>query len=155
DILSGATLAIDGQLLDIIHEHNFTLSEILDSLRTIAASKIVPDKELPWVDDIAKAQSMVEASMRDLDVIPLRAAVKAIARVINVWPSRINTKLNESARELALVDLAAKLQQLCTCSSSFAQQLGDKIGRLHDLHVQISDLVAAHDDWQSYDDELG
>jgi hypothetical protein len=154
DILSGNSLAIDGQLLDIVREHNFTLSEILDSLRAVVARNVVPPNELRWVDDIAKDQATLEASMRDLDLIPLRAAVKDIGRVIAMWPARINAKLNENARGLSLVDLATKLQELCTMSSTFGQQLGDKVGKLQDLHARISKLVADHDDWQTYDDDL-
>ena len=153
-IPTGNSLAIDGQRLDIVREHNFALSEILDNLRAIVARNVVPANEIRWVDDIAKAQERLEAGMRNLDLISLRAAVKDIGRVNDLWPARINAKLTENARGLALLDLATKLQQLCTMGSSFAQQLGDKVQKLKDLDAQISKLVTDHDDWQTYDVEL-
>jgi TIR domain-containing protein len=154
DLLPANALTIDGQLVDIVREHNFMLSEILDRLRAIAGRNVVPANEIRWIDDVVRAQGMIEVGLRDLDLVPLRTAVKDIGRVISVWLSRINTKLNETARELALFDLATKLQQLCTKCVAFRQQLGDKIQQLQDLHAQISRLVADHDDWQTYDDEL-
>jgi hypothetical protein len=66
----------------------------------------------------------------------------------------MNAKLTENARELTLVSLAKKLQLLCEKSATFKRQLGDKARELEELEQRISDLVATHDDWQSFDDQL-
>jgi hypothetical protein len=161
DLLAGSSLTADNQLLSIVREHSFTLSEICDTLRVIASRTppgsdrpLLPRNELSWIEDVAKARNLIEVGMRDFDLVPLRTAVQAVRRVLAVWPSRINAKLNENARELALADLAGTLQELCTKSSTFAQRLGDKIAKLRELHVQISELAALHDDWQTFDDEM-
>jgi TIR domain len=154
DILPDASTAIDGQLLDIVRDHYFTLSEIMDSLRAIAARKNLPPKELAWLEEVAKARTTFDEGIRRVDLVSLRAAVNAIGRVLAVWPSRINAKLTENARDLAPGALAIKLQQLCGKSAPFKQQLGSKASQLADLEQRISDLAAIHDDWQTFDDEL-
>jgi hypothetical protein len=153
-VLQGNLLTVDAQLTSIVREHNFTLSEIFDSLQAIANRKHVPDSELGWLNDLSKAKSTLEAGVLRSDIAALRAAVSAVGRVLAVWPPRINTKLNENARDLALADLATKLEGLCTKSSSFGQSLGAKVQKLRTLHVQISELAAVHDHWQTFDDEM-
>jgi hypothetical protein len=154
EILPNASAAIDGQLLDIVRDHYFTLSEIMDNLRAIEARKTLPTKELAWLDEVAKARTTFDEGIRRVDPVSLRAAVNAIGRVLAVWPSRINAKLTENARDLAPGALAIKLQQLCSKSAAFKQQLGGKASQLDDLEQRISDLAAIHDDWQTFDDEL-
>jgi FtsZ-binding cell division protein ZapB len=84
----------------------------------------------------------------------LRAAVRKIDRVLAFWPSHMNAKLTENARDLSLAALASKLQQLCDKSASFKQQLGGNASQLDALERQISELATIHDDWQSFDDKL-
>jgi len=154
EIVLRRSLPVDVQLLNTVRDHNFTLSEILDNLRVIAARKLLPDPEMTWLEDISKAQKLLDAGMRAFDIAPLRSAVLAVGRVLAVWPSRINAKLSENARELGLACLASRLEGLCTRSTTFAQLLGDKVQKLRDLHVEISELAVVHDHWQTYDDEM-
>jgi hypothetical protein len=101
-----------------------------DNLRAIEARKTLPTKELAWLDEVAKARTTFDEGIRRVDPVSLRAAVNAIGRVLAVWPSRINAKLTENARDLAPGALAIKLQQLCSKSAAFKQQLGGKASQL-------------------------
>jgi TIR domain len=154
--LPEASASIDRQLLDILRDHYFTLSEILDNLRTIVTryKEYLPDKEQTVLDDIAKARTMLDEGISRLDLASMRGAVRKIERVLAFWPSQMNARLTENARELALGILAKKLQQLCDNSASFKQQLGEKASQLESLHQRISTLAAIHDDCQSFDNDL-
>jgi hypothetical protein len=156
DSLPAGGSEIDGQLLDLVRDHNFILLEILDNLRAIVAryKDYLPDKERAFPEEVAKAHAMVEDSIRRLDLVSLRAAVRKIDRVLGSWPTQINAKLTENARDLSLEALASKLQQLCDKSVSFKQQLGGNASQLEALERQISELATIHDDWQSFDDKL-
>jgi hypothetical protein len=147
---------IDGQLLDIVRDHSFILLEVLDNLGAIVVryKDYLPDKERAFPEEVAKAHTMVEDSIRRLDLVSLRAAVRKIDRVLAFWPSHINAKLTENARDLSLATLASKLQQLCDKSASFMQQLGGNASQLEALEPQMSELATTHDDWQSFDDKL-
>jgi TIR domain-containing protein len=154
ELLPRNSLTIDAQTLGIIHEYSFTLSDILNNLREIADRKVLPDEDIKWLNDVFTAKNRLEAAMLKSDVAALRAVVNLVDRVLAQWPSRINTKLNETARSLALDYLAAKLEGLCTASPDFDQKLGDNVKELRDLHLRISELVTVHDNWQTFDDEM-
>jgi hypothetical protein len=156
DSLPNASTSIDGQLLDILRDHYFTLSEVLDNLRGIVTryKEYLPDKEQTVLDEVAKARSMLDDGIRRLDLVSMRGAVRKIERVLAFWPSQMNARLTENARELALGTVAKKLQQLCDNSASFKQQLGEKASQLEDLEQRISTLAAIHDDCQSFDNDL-
>jgi chromosome segregation ATPase len=147
---------MDGQLMDIVRDHYFTLCEILDNLRAIVVryKEHLPDKERTLLDEVAKARTMIDEGIRRLDLVSIRGAVRKIDRVLAFWPSQMNARLTENARELALDTLAGKLQQLCEVSASFKQQLGEKALQLEALEQQVSRLAAIHDDCQSFDNDL-
>jgi hypothetical protein len=154
--LPDASTSIDGQLLDIVRDHYFTLSEIVDNLRVIVAryKEYLPDKEQTFLEEVAKARTVLDAGIRRLDLVSMRCAVRKIDRVLAFWPSQLNARLTENARELALGTLAKKLQQLCDHCVSFKHQLGQKASQLEALDRQISALAAIHDDCQSFDNDL-
>jgi TIR domain len=154
--LPDASTSIDGQLLDIVRDHYFTLSEIVDNLRAIVAryKEYLPDKEQGFLEEVAKARTVLDEGIRRRDLVSMRCAVRKIDRVLAFWPSQMNARLTENARELALGTLAKKLQQLCDHSASFKQQLGQKASQLEALEEQISALAAIHDDCQSFDNDL-
>ncbi|MEA2910493.1 MAG: hypothetical protein QOJ15_2574 [Bradyrhizobium sp.] len=156
DSLPDASASIDRQLLDILRDHYFTLSEILDNLRAIVTryKEYLPDKEQTVLDDVAKARTMLDEGIRRADLVSMRGAVRKIERVVAFWPSQMNARLTENARELGLGTLAKKLQQLCENSASFKQQLGEKASQLENLQQRISTLAAIHDDCQSFDNDL-
>jgi TIR domain len=156
DSLPGVGTTIDGPLLDIVKDHCFTLGGILENLRGVVTryEEYLPEKERALPEEVAKAYSMLEDSVRRSDLVSLRAAVRKFDRVLAVWPSQMNTKLTENARELALGALAKKLQKLCDKSATFKQRLGGGASQLEDLVPRISDLAAIHDDWQSFDVKL-
>jgi hypothetical protein len=106
------------------------------------------------LDEVAKARTMLDDGIRRLDLVSMRGAVRKIERVLAFWPSQMNARLTENARELALGTVAKKLQQLCDNSASFKQQLGEKASQLEDLEQRISTLAAIHDDCQSFDNDL-
>jgi hypothetical protein len=156
DSLPAVGSEIDGQLLDIVRDHSFILLEVVDNLRAIVTryKEYLPDKERAFPEEVAKAHTMVEDSIRRLDLVSLRTAVRKIDRVLGFWPSHMNAKLTENARDLSLGALANELQQLCDKSVSFKQQLGGNASQLEVLERQISELATIHDDWQSFDDKL-
>jgi hypothetical protein len=154
ELLPRNSLTVDAQTLSIIREHSFTLSDILNALQEIADRKVVPGEDIKWLSDISTARTKLEGGLLKSDSGALRGALNLVDRVLAQWPSRINTKLTENARSLALADLATKLEGLCTASPDFNEKLGTKVKELRDLDVRISDLVTVHDNWQIFDDEM-
>jgi hypothetical protein len=154
--LPDASNSIDGQLRDIVRDHYFTLSEIVDNLRAVVAryKAYLPEKEQTFLEDVAKARAVLDEGIRCLDLASVRCAVRKIDRVLAFWPSQMNARLTENARELTLGTLAKKLQKLCEHSASFKQELGPKASQLEALDRQISALATIHDDCQSFDNDL-
>ena len=112
--LPDASTSIDGQLRDIVRDHYFTLSEIVDNLRAIVAryKEYLPDKEQTFLEEVAKARAVLDGGIRCLDLGSVRCAVRKIDRVLAFWPSQMNARLTENARELALGTLAKKLKKV-------------------------------------------
>jgi hypothetical protein len=146
---------LDASDLEIVREHGFLFAEILDALREVVGRNLLPANDISWVDELADEYHKLEKAFSEVDELAIRGVIRAIGRVLNKWPTRINAKLNETARELALADLAADLSVLCTRSSTFNLQLGDRVEKLRELDRQISELATIHDHWQSFDDDLG
>jgi RNA polymerase sigma factor (sigma-70 family) len=156
-----AGIRIRGAMLDALRKLDWAPRSVhrkaraaAAAMREVEARKCLPIQELTWLKEVAEARTMLDESIRRLDLASLGAAVRKIERVLAVWPSKMNAKLTENARELTLVSLAKKLQLLCEKSATFKRQLGDKARELEELEQRISDLVATHDDWQSFDDQL-
>jgi hypothetical protein len=119
----------------------------------------VAQERLParLVLDSRKPSELTARGDQERDVAHLagpRPAIRKIDRVLGFWPSQMNTKLTQNASDLCLGPLANELQQLCSKSASFKQQLGCNASQLEDLERQISELAMIHDDWQSFDDKL-
>jgi hypothetical protein len=154
-IFADKCISVDQQLQSILREYCFNLAEIRDNLIEIVSNnKAIPEREFIWIRDLEKAQEDFEEGVRSIDLVRMHAAIASIGTVLARWPSRINARLTETARDLALVELAKKLQLLCDKSTTFKQQLGERACELEELGCHISTLAAIHDDWQIFDDDL-
>jgi hypothetical protein len=154
-ILDDKCISIDHQLHSILREHSYSLSEIHENLVKIAFSnRVIPERELTWIKDLGKAHAYFGDGIRRIDLARMQAAIAIVDTILARWPTRINTQLTETARDLSLVGLAEKLQLLCDKSTTFKQQLGEKACELERSVSSISTLAAIHDDWQLFDEDL-
>jgi hypothetical protein len=154
-IFTDKCMSVDQQLQSILREYCFNLSEIRENLAAIVSNnRSIPERELVWVKDLAKAYEDFDEGTRSIDFARVHAAIASVGTILARWPLRINVSLTETARDLALVELARKLHLLCDKSTTFKQQLGEKARELEQLGFHITTLATIHDDWQMLDEDL-
>jgi hypothetical protein len=155
DIFANESISIDYQLQSMLRLYWFNLSEILDNLGKITSiNRVIPERELIWMKDLEKAHADFDEGIRRIDLARMRPAIATVDKVLAHWPSRINTQLTETARDLSLAELVRKLQLLCDKSTTFKQLLGDKACELEQSASSISTLADIHDGWQIFDADL-
>jgi hypothetical protein len=154
-IFADKSISIDHQLQSILRLYCSNLSEIHENLAEIVLNnRVIPVRELTWIEDLEKAYADFDEGIRRIDLAQMLAAIASVETILARWPSRINTQLTETARDLSLVELVRKLQLLCDKSTTFKQLLGDKAWELERSASSIPTLAAIHDDWQMFDEDL-
>lgn len=145
---------------EIITEHGMTLEESIVQLDAIAAHRAFDDGKPRWIGDLRDARAQVSAALDTSSAEPLKAAVRLLDRVLAVQPTRINTRLNDSARALRLKDLVAELRQIHAQLSAAGldpaklAEFETGIASLQQLDLALRQLVTEHDRWQELDVEL-
>jgi hypothetical protein len=145
---------------EIVLEHGVTLEETIARLDAITGQHVFEDGKPRWIEDLRQARAQVSAALDTSNAQPLKSAVRLLDRVLAVQPTRINTRLNDSARALRLRDLVVDLSQVhgrLTASHLDPSKMSEfeaGIKSLQQLDLALRQLVAEHDRWQELDVEL-
>lgn len=111
-------------------------------------------------DDLDRIDKAFTEALEASDAPKLNSAVRNLARLLSIRPSRINTKLNDTARSLRLGDLLDRLTAIYSrltavkLDSEQISQFGKGIEALHTLEDGMQRLTEDHDNWQHVDDEM-
>ncbi len=154
-----ARFPADDLAREIISEHGTTLEETIAQLDAVTAHPSFEGKPR-WIADLIDARARVSAALEESNVEPLKVAVALLDRVLAIQPTRINTRLNDSARTLRLRDLVENLRHIHTELSAAAldpakvAEFATGIVSLEQLDLALRQLVTEHDRWQELDVEL-
>lgn len=150
----------DAMSLDILLDHELTLSGIIESLIEVASRPAMPRSELDWIQELIEAQSQLQQAIDTLDAEPLHRSVWLMKRVLDRHPTRINERLNAAARALRLqtiehgmLSIRKDLRRL-KLAQEHVRRFEMGVRALGDLGDQLGRLVEDHDRWQAVDLEL-
>ena len=113
-----------------------------------------------WPSDLKTVEKVLGEAIAELDAQKLRQAISKLKRIIAHQPSRLNTQLNQAARNLQLSELIESMraiqQQLVeVCpETDEVRDFGQSITALTDLANRLAVLVVTHDYWQAIDIDL-
>lgn len=113
-----------------------------------------------WPSDLKTVEKVLGEAIAELDSQKLRQAISKLKRLIAHQPSRLNTQLNQAARNLQLSELIEsmlfiqrKVAQLCQETDKI-RDFSESITALTDLANRLAVLVVSHDYWQAIDIDL-
>jgi hypothetical protein len=145
---------------EIVNEHGVTLEETIARLDAITGRRVFEDGKPRWIEDLREARAQISVALDSSSAQPLKSAVRLLDRVLAVQPTRINTRLNDSARALRLRDLVADLGQVhgrlsaAHLDPAKMSEFEAGIKSLQQLDLALRQIVAEHDRWQELDVEL-
>jgi len=150
----------DETSIEILTDHELTLQETLRQVQEIAERKTIATNEIPWLKDLELAQTELRAAIKELNTRQIQRTVWLLNRILAIYPSRINTKLNEAARTLRLPTLVDAMQ--CIWERLAASNLNQQkikqfyigVEGLVALNSRLDFLIQKHDYWQELDSEL-
>lgn len=111
-------------------------------------------------EDLERIDKAYSEALEAGDAPKLNSAVRNLARLLSLRPSRINTKLNDTARSLRLGDLLERLASIYSRLTSVKldpeqiRQFEEGLQALRTLEDGLQRLIADHDNWQHVDDEM-
>jgi hypothetical protein len=151
---------VDELSLADLGEYELTLSDIVATLREIDGRLVSGDGGTEWIQRLADAHEDLRSAIELSDAARLQKAVKAIRRVLERQPSRINDWILQSARELRLENLVRALGQVCrrltdqVVERERADELNNRLAELSRLTADLSVARMSHQQWQRFDVEL-
>ncbi len=146
--------------------YDWTLRKILQQLRAIAArTRSAPGErdriEMDWIDEhLGPSQKDLGSALESGDAEYLDRSIWHLNRVLSTQPSNVNSRLNDSAKDLRLARLAQTLRALCSGLSGPGlepepvRRFEEGATGLAELNQNLAGLVIDHDQWQRVDLEL-
>ena len=149
--------ALSGELLS---DHQANLHYLLQELQTVQTRPGMPSEEKTWIGQIEQADRLLARAIETANSEDLSRSLRLMKRVLDLYPSRINQRLNAAARALRLEAIENGLKalhadlELAKLASTYHERLDAGIAALVELRLQIARLVDDHDRWQEIDLEL-
>ena len=147
----------DADAVDIITDHEITFQGIVVRLQEVATRPALSGDEMTWIQDLVQAQGYLRQAIETLDPVSLKRCCLVVRRVLDRYPSLINTRLNSAARTLrmeAIVQAMTEIQQVMRgldLKPAEAQAFELSVSSLADLNRRLTALVRDHDRWQDVD----
>ncbi len=150
----------DPLALDILLDHELTMSNLIDSLVEVVQRPAMPPSEMDWIQELVEAHRLLSQAIESHEPEPLRQAIWLIKRVLDRHPTRINERLNALVRTLrlgaveqTLLSIRKDLRQLKLAPQQ-VRHFESGVRALGVLGSQLAQLVEDHDRWQAIDLEL-
>lgn len=159
-VQEAARFPADPLAQEILLDHELTLAGLIDSLVEAAGRPGMPASELDWIGELAEAHSHLRQAIDTLEAEPLRRAIWLIRRVLDLQPTRINERLNASARALRLATIEQAMRSIrrdlrrLKLPPRQVRHFESGVTALGDLGEHLARLVEDHDRWQAVDLEL-
>jgi len=144
----------------VLPQHELQLERILRKLQGVAARPTLPRENVEWIDTLARAYSQFRRAVDPPDAKAITGALYSIKRVLGIYPSEINTRLNACARVLPLPSLKGAMEGIYRhfeergLEAEALSRLHAAIENLGRLRNNFDALVGHHDRWQLVDLEL-
>lgn len=150
----------DPLAVDILLDHELTMSSLVDSMVEVAGRPAMPPAEMDWIQELVEAHRLLRQAIENRDPETLRRAVRLTKRVLDRHPARINERLNAVLRTLrlaaveqALLSIRRDLRRL-KLPPQQVRRFERGVRALSALGLQLAQLVEDHDRWQAIDLEL-
>jgi len=145
---------------EILLDHELTLAGLIDSMVEVAGRPGMPAGELDWIQELTGAHGQLRQAIDTLEAEPLRRAIWLMKRVLDLQPTRINERLNATARALRLETIEQAMRSIrrdlrrLKLPSKQVRRFESGVTAMGDLGDHLARLVEDHDRWQAVDLEL-
>ncbi len=136
------------------------LLRILEAIREVAARPTLAPAETAFVADLEDASCELHAAIDSNELAQVKPPVRRLSRVLAIQPSKINLRLNDTARGLPLVALAESMAKMrgqlkdTDLASEEGRRFDQGVTALAALRKDVQELCAEHDTWQEIDAEM-
>ncbi len=146
---------------DSIADSGMTLRSTLTAVKRAAAGQHLAKLDVQWlVNSLGEADVQLQQALDQSDNRQLNKAAATLRRVLHLYPTQINTRLNEAARTLRLPSLVQAMTVICDTivllplDEDKVQQFQRGVSDLSTLNAELNALISEHDRWQQADGNL-
>ncbi|MCC6586740.1 MAG: toll/interleukin-1 receptor domain-containing protein [Bryobacterales bacterium] len=146
---------------DTLTSYGGDLTAIAAELRQIGQRQSDAAAEAKRIaDDLDRIDKAYDDALASNDAGKLNAVLRNLGRLLSLRPSRINTRLNDTARSLPLGELLGGLMAIqgrlvaLQAALEDLQQFDQAVTGLKTLQDALDKITANHDQWQEADDEM-
>jgi hypothetical protein len=153
-------LPADETAWDTIAINEPELQGKMNDLINVIQRNTFPTDEKRLAQSLEKAKEQIRTGVEDFKLEELKTGIRAISRVLNREPTRINAALVATASALRLDNLQQAMETISINLDESGIELDvlvelQKGGTaLNGLDTRLNGLVDEHDNWQRVDDEL-
>jgi len=146
--------------LESLKEYQFNLETLIVKFQAVLGRGLVAKSESMWVQEILVARTDLQSALDQLEKETLDKATWRLKRLLNGQPSRINTRLVDSARTLRLPALVSALKTIGQSLPSLkieqakVEEFQAGMASLGELSQRLQHLVEDHELWQAFEVEL-
>lgn len=133
-----------------------SLDRIVGQMQAVVARAHVAKNAVIWVQPALQLPEDMDTALLDRDKTRLDKVIRALRRIIDLQPSQINTRLNETAGILSRLDLVDSLQGCATKFAAEADLDQDKVKLFNDGVRELTAISQAllkqvddHGCWQA------
>ncbi len=149
----------DELVVDTLIDHGLTFKGLVAKLHDVAARATVSG-ELTWIAELVGAESLLEQALETKDPAMLKRHCRLVRRVLDRYPSLVNTRLNSAARALRMDAIERAMTTILDMLKSRVGESAEVTSfaagtaSLAELDQHLTCLVRDHDRWQDVDVEL-
>jgi hypothetical protein len=132
----------------------------LEKREGVAASAHIPEADAAWLSKLHKLADDIEQAVMDEDLKLLQSRARKVSSLVANCLAKMNTRLNEKARNLHLAPLIDGLSGIASSVDGGEGKAEDVdhflqgLGALKRRKEKMEKLVKEHDAWQEVEDEM-
>jgi hypothetical protein len=146
----------DGRTLSLVGSYEKILAQILMEVEGCTARGNVPAQDTAWIEDLRKAREDLRLAVQTSDSSSVAWALDTLTPVVESEPTRINTRLDDAARNLQLLRLSPVLEVALDGRPPglLNRRLTEGITALERVASALAQMVAEHTAWQKLEVKL-
>ncbi len=136
------------------------IPDLVEQMRAVVSHGLVAEQELTWIETLAEIGELFRHAVETENSSELRAVSRDLKEILGRQPFRINMRLNEAARGLRLSALIKAVEWLRdylmrrSIEPTRVALVDETVSILKRLDATLGPLTAAHDQWQTLEEEL-
>ncbi|MBI5079751.1 MAG: hypothetical protein HZC38_00470 [Chloroflexi bacterium] len=155
DVIVNATTHFPDDNADDLIKYHIKLESLIDQLQSVAAHGFVAKPDTLWIQRLASMPDELAQAINNTEAKQLGSIARRLKQLLDIQPSQINQRLNNTARALRLPALTQSLSQIKDQIANRPDLNAEKVklfqagvNELINISNVLANLIEDHDGWQ-------